>query len=78
MTIKGELKQDTEVRSCNHSCCRKAICITYSECMFVALGIQLVMCMCYIVICGQPGPAIRSPIISQTARRKLLNITFVN
>jgi hypothetical protein len=29
-----------EARSCNHCCCGKAISITYSECVFVALVIQ--------------------------------------
>jgi len=62
MTIKRELKQDTEARSCNHSCCRKAMRITYSEGKFVALGIQHVMCMRHIVICGQPSSVFFSPL----------------
>jgi len=77
MRIESELKQDTEARSCNHSCCRKAKRITYSEFMFVALGIQHVKCMPHIVICGQTGHVIFFPIISQTARKMLLNIKFV-
>jgi hypothetical protein len=74
MTIKGGLKQDTEARSCNHSCFRKAKGITYVEYMFVALGIQHVKCMRHIVICGQTCPAIFFSIISQTARKMLLNV----
>jgi len=31
---------NTEVRPCNHSCSGKAISITYSECVFIALVIQ--------------------------------------
>ena len=31
---------DTETYLCNHCCSEKAIIITYSECVFVALGIQ--------------------------------------
>jgi len=77
MTIKRELKQDTEARSCNNPCCRKAMFITYSESKFVALGIQHVMCMRHIVTCGQPSSAILFPIISQMARKMLLNITRV-
>jgi hypothetical protein len=34
-----------EERSCNHCRSGKAISITYSECMFVALGIQYAMRM---------------------------------
>ena len=45
--------------------------------MFVALGIQHVKCMPHIVICGQTGHVIFFPIISQTARKMLLNIKFV-
>jgi hypothetical protein len=33
-------KRDTHVRSRNHCCREKAISITYSECVFVALVIQ--------------------------------------
>jgi len=31
--------RDDEPRSCKHCCSAKAICITYSECVFVALVI---------------------------------------
>ena len=31
--------------------------ITYSECVFVTLGIQYAMCMCHIVICGLSSSA---------------------
>ena len=37
--------------SCKHCCSGKAVSITYSECMFEALGIQHAMCMCHIAIC---------------------------
>jgi hypothetical protein len=33
-------ERNFEVRSCYHCCCNKAIRITYSECVFLALGIQ--------------------------------------
>ena len=33
-------KLNIEARSCNHCCSKKAISITYSECVFVALFIQ--------------------------------------
>ena len=45
--------------------------------MFVALGIQHVMYMRHIILRGQTGRAQFFLIISQTARKKLLNITCV-
>jgi len=45
---KWKLKRDTEACSCNHCCSGKAIIITYSECVFVALGIQHAAHICLI------------------------------
>ena len=42
----------------------KAISITYSECVFVALGIQHAKCMRHIVICGLSGFTVFFHIIS--------------
>jgi len=39
------------VTSCIHCCSRKAVSITYSECVFVALGTQHAMSMGHIVMC---------------------------
>ena len=44
--------------SCDHCCCGKAINITYSEFMFVALGIKHAMCMRHIAICVLPRSTI--------------------
>jgi hypothetical protein len=44
--------RNIQAQSCNHCCSRKAVSITYSACMFVALGIKPVMRMRHIVICG--------------------------
>ena len=57
-----------ETRSCNHCCSGKAISITYSECVFVALGIQHAMRLHNIVIYDLPGATEFSHIMSYTAR----------
>ena len=48
------VQRNIEARSCNHCCSGKAINITYSVCVFAALGIQQAMCMHNIVIGGLP------------------------
>ena len=42
----------TEERSCDQGYSKKAISITYSKCVFIALGIQHEMRMRHIAICG--------------------------
>ena len=44
--------RNIEARSCNQSCSGKAINVSYSECVSVALGIQHAMPLRIIVICG--------------------------
>jgi len=57
-----ERKRNTEARSSN--CCRtKTLSITYSDCVFVALGIQHAMPVGYIVLCGLPRCTVFSHII---------------
>jgi len=55
---------NTQTRSRNHCCSGKAISVTYSECVFVDIGIQQAMRMCHIVMCGLFGSTIFFHIIS--------------
>jgi ABC-type arginine transport system permease subunit len=46
------------MRSRNHRCCGKAINITYSPCVYIALGIQYTMRMRRIVLSSVARPAL--------------------
>ena len=46
-------------RSCNHGCCGKAINITYSECVFVALVIQHTMRMRHVILSSVASPPLQ-------------------
>jgi len=76
MCVKGNI----EARPCNY-CSGKAVSITQSECMFVALGIQRAMCLCHVVIRGLPPSKIFFHIISKKdkiyEKKKLLNTKCV-
>ena len=62
------VKSNNEARSCNHCCSGKAISNTYSECVFVALGIQTAMRMPHTVNFDLYASRIFSHITSHTAR----------
>jgi len=62
------VERNIEECLCNHCYSGTAISITYSECMFVALGIHHVMCICHIVICGLTLPMMFFRIISLMGR----------
>jgi hypothetical protein len=57
-------RQEIEAHSCNHCCSGKAICIAYSECVSVALGIQHAISMRHVIICGLSGSTIVFHLIS--------------
>ena len=65
---------------CNHCCSGKAIIITCSECLILALVIHHAMSMRHIVIWDLPRSAVFFYIISQTAgfsRKNLLSTQYV-
>ena len=49
------VKLNNEARSRNYYCRGKELSSTYSESVFIALGIQHAMRMRHIVFCGLPG-----------------------
>jgi len=59
--------RNSDARSCNHCCIGKEISITYSECVFAALGTQHAKRMRHIAIRGLPGSTHLFHFISKTA-----------
>jgi hypothetical protein len=53
------VKRNIQARSCNQCCSGKAISMTYSECVFVALGIQNAMRMRHIILSYVACPAVQ-------------------
>jgi len=58
-------KRNIEARPCNYCCIEKAISITYSKCVFAALGIQHAMHMRHIAVSGLFGSTMFFHIISK-------------
>ena len=71
--------RNTETRSCNHFCSEKAIIFTYSEFIFVALGIRHEMRMRHIVIFVLSGCTVFSTLSQKRYdfRKRLFNIKHV-
>ena len=59
-----KVQRNNEVRSCKNCRSRKAISITYSKCVFVALAIQHAMRMRHILSCDLSGRTIVFHVIS--------------
>jgi len=49
------VKRNVQARPCNHCCSGKAMSITYSECVCIAVGTQRAMRLRSVVICGLSG-----------------------
>jgi hypothetical protein len=70
----------TEARSCNLVAVKKAMSISYSKCVSVALGTQHAMRISRIMLSSVAGPALRCLSIlshNKIFEKKLLNIKFV-
>ena len=52
------VKRDIDGRSCDRCCSGKELNCKHYESVFVALGIEYVVFMHHIVICGLPGSTI--------------------
>ena len=71
---------NTGDRSCNHCCCGKAISITYSERVFVALVIQNAMRMRRVTLSSVASPPLQHfphYLIKGTVKKKLMIIKCV-
>jgi hypothetical protein len=71
------MERNVEAHSFNHCCSGKSISVIYSQCMFLALGIQDAIRVRHIVICVLSGTKIFFHIISWDFRKSLLNIQRV-
>jgi len=58
ITTGNVLSRKTQASSCEHCCCGKAMCVIYSECLFLALLIEHAKRMCNIILTSVASPAL--------------------
>jgi hypothetical protein len=68
------VQRNTEALSCDHCCRGKAISITYSDYVYLALGIHHAMRIRHIVTCGLPGSTVFFTHCLKTGRFSKRNI----
>jgi len=72
--------RNTEARSYSHCCSGKAVSFTYSECVFVDLGVQHAMHTRHFVICDLPRSTIFFPhclLNGKIFEKTLMNTKYV-
>jgi hypothetical protein len=72
------IQRNIEECLCNHCCSGKAVSITYSQRVSVALRIQHAMRLRHVVICGLSGSTALSHIFEKIIEQKKVCFDFLN